>query len=321
MEFPFSVHDLSQQSLLRVFDQLNAEGVLVYRDPIISKQDFSGFPVSILRSMVKCLTLHSCVNALKFEFHISSAYANKPQYNDSSQPSGQKPAPKFGPGSDIDCADERMKICVVNRTHLLVFNKFCIQRPQYLLLTLDSYQQQTEPLSLEDLNAAWQALNVIESTYIIYNCSQIAGCSRKHKHMQLLQLPDHQFQFLSNRSETNTAEVPFQYFSQVLSQESKSLLPSRLHSIYESLLRECHDSNVLNTSTGLITIPHNVILLRDWICVIPRRREAVRRASANAAGMLGCVWVSSQDQVDEWLRLSPLHVLAQLGWPPRTVRS
>jgi ATP adenylyltransferase len=63
------------------------------------------------------------------------------------------------------------------------------------------------------------------------------------------------------------------------------------------------------------TCPHNVILWDSWLVVVPRRKSAVGKASANSAGMLGSVWVAEPSLVEEWKRLGCKHVLGELGIP------
>ena len=64
----------------------------------------------------------------------------------------------FGPGSDIANGHPDLLVQMPNDTHLLVINKFCIARPQLLLLTADSYRRRPKALSQADLAAAWTVL-------------------------------------------------------------------------------------------------------------------------------------------------------------------
>lgn len=60
-------------------------------------------------------------------------------------------------------------------------------------------------------------------------------------------------------------------------------------------------------------IPHNVIMTREWTIVIPRRVAQVSGLSANAAGMMGMVWVSTMEEVDQWKGEGPWRILGELG--------
>lgn len=60
-------------------------------------------------------------------------------------------------------------------------------------------------------------------------------------------------------------------------------------------------------------VPHNIVLTKRWLITIPRRGAGVGRATANAAGMIGLVWVSEQSIIELWKELGPTKVLATLG--------
>lgn len=63
------------------------------------------------------------------------------------------------------------------------------------------------------------------------------------------------------------------------------------------------------------TIPHNVILDRDWMVVIPRRAAGWRGADGNAVSMLGMNFVSGEERIQNWVELGPAEVLRQIGVP------
>jgi ATP adenylyltransferase len=96
----------------------------------------------------------------------------------------------FGPGSDIAFEDGRLLLAMPSESHLLVFNKFPVFRPQFLLLTVDSYRRQNEFLDTEDLTTAYEMLQSLKVAdrdhYAFYNCCREAGSSRDHKHIQII---------------------------------------------------------------------------------------------------------------------------------------
>ena len=47
--------------------------------------------------------------------------------------------------------------------------------------------------------------------------------------------------------------------------------------------------------------------------MIPRRTARVGGISANAAGMMGLVWVGTKGEMDEWEKRGPWRVLGELG--------
>jgi ATP adenylyltransferase/5',5'''-P-1,P-4-tetraphosphate phosphorylase II len=154
-------------------------------------------------------------------------------------------------------------------------------------------------------------LTSLPSIYAIFNCSEAAGCSRVHKHMQGLIGPPTAFDLFTGSDEEST-KIPFAYFAHHFTSGFSSTPAVELLSIYENLLAQTR--SVLGVSETDVT-PHNVILWRDWIILVPRRRAAVEKASANAAGMLGSIWVPDRSGVDEWLSLGSKNVLMELGVP------
>lgn len=60
---------------------------------------------------------------------------------------------------------------------------------------------------------------------------------------------------------------------------------------------------------------YNMILYHGHMVVIPRRSANIDGVDANAAGMTGVVWCSSEDQYQEWLRRGPMQWLKDFGVP------
>lgn len=54
-------------------------------------------------------------------------------------------------------------------------------------------------------------------------------------------------------------------------------------------------------------------MTREWTVVIPRRADQVSGLSANAAGMMGLVWVSTEEEMEKWKRKGPWGILGELG--------
>lgn len=232
------------------------------------------------------------------------------------------------PQSDIDPgAPASWHIAHVNRTHRLIFNKYCIYRPQYILLTASPAHLQTTPLDLTDFKAAWTALNALERLgphYLIFNCARQAGGSRMHKHMQLFEqegeamLPD---RILLDPTGEVAKNIPYRYSLHAL---PKHLRDGNTDEVADTLLRaytshveDCtkalDGAGFVNEDEGVI--PHNIVLTKRWLITIPRRAAGNGSATANAAGFMGLVWVPDEAVVDRWKRLGPTQNLAELGVP------
>ncbi|KAI9372188.1 ATP adenylyltransferase-domain-containing protein [Aspergillus egyptiacus] len=284
----------SFDAILSIFDDSVAKGLVKYTTPKTFRVEDGGFT---------------------FEFQISPALSKKPQDGDpiSGHEHGSEKPECFGPGSDIAVDHPSLLITTVRDTHLLVVNKFCISRPQLLLLTRDSYRRQWEPLGLEDLAAACTVLGSLDhDLYVIYNCGPMAGSSRRHKHLQVLPRPGQLFP----DSQGVSGAVPYRYFLRYLNDVDlgSSDGQTRLFEIYSSLLAEAKKSLGDNLDNDGY-IPHNVALVKEWIIVIPRRNGAFEDITANTAGMLGSVWMANEEEIDRWKQVGPKRVLAGLSVP------
>lgn len=276
-------------------------------------------------------TIRHTAGGLTFRFVLTSALVDKPtlpshstqdderstQDDERLEVDGERRA-----GSDI--STKGYEIGQVNSTHVLIANKFCYARPHLVLLTCDGHRRQHEPLEKSDLEAAWAVLTSMSSDYVaFYNCGRDGGCSRLHKHMQLLPKPDHSFaDFLDadeDEDEAQPAAVPFHWFYKRLTADDGS--PAGLVRIYTELLAQAtavgHGlADHADTAPRDAACPHNLILTRRWMIVIPRRQAAVNEeAGVNALGMLGVIVVATKPEVDNWVRQGLTESLRKLGVP------
>lgn len=249
------------------------------------------------------------------------------------------------PGGDISIAG--FEVAPIRGTHVLAFNKFCAYRPHLLLLTADGRRRQFEALDAGDLAAARDVLLGLNGAggrggdggagrsgqqeyLVIFNCGREGGCSRLHKHMQVIPAPDAiplwpDTVTSPTAAEGAQGEPPFRYSVQRFGPgggNGAGEVPSAedLAVRYRSMLLEAtravpgRESVVEEDGDGKgVAVPHNVILGRRWIVVIPRRRADVDGAGVNAAGMLGVVWAAGDETVDTWRGRGPRWILGEVG--------
>jgi ATP adenylyltransferase/5',5'''-P-1,P-4-tetraphosphate phosphorylase II len=217
----------------------------------------------------------------------------------------------FGPGSDIAFENSKLLVNTINGTHLLVISKFCVFRPHLMLLTVDSYRRQRTPLQLDDIAAACLVLTSVGTPHFaFYNCTPAAGSSREHKHVQLLPKPGH---FFPDEPDYNQNKIPFQHFYRNLRSidMASSSGQSEVLEIYLELL--AMTKQALSASGDVVS--HNVVLVKEWIVVIPRRSNNYNGVTANAAGMMGYVWLANESSLEGWKTNGLTKVLPQLGLP------
>ncbi|KAH9909560.1 ATP adenylyltransferase-domain-containing protein [Xylariomycetidae sp. FL2044] len=258
---------------------------------------------------------------LKFQFIVTSALAKKPTLPVSREQAGQNGEAKQPTRAGSDISTEGYEITDVGHHHFLAANKFSYATPHLLLLTHDVHRRQYEPLDTSDFTSAWAVLQTMGTEYVaFYNCGREGGCSRMHKHMQLMPMPENSLAAFLDFEEGIEPHVPFQWFHRRLACERTT--PDLLTEIYTDLLRQASGTaasrakNAGATVPAAAAFPHNVLFTDRWMLVIPRRRADINKeAGANALGMLGVVAVATESEVDSWIRLGPVECLRELGVP------
>ncbi|KAH6618484.1 hypothetical protein C7974DRAFT_364385 [Boeremia exigua] len=276
-----------------LFDQLVSEGVLVYGPHESVVREAEGFPI---------------------QFKVCEHLSKKPHTVGAELSPTFNKGRKWGPGSDMFCPDERLILEQLNGTHDLALNLFCVDRPQLMMLTMDSYKRQHQPLDRDDFQTALEVIRRCPSMYVIYNCSEAGGCSRTHKHLQGLRGPPFAFEHVIQASE-GKATVPFRFFLHHLSAGFATTSAEEALDVYSKLLDQTRD--LLNVGPADVC-PHNIVMWKDWLIVIPRQAGFTEGASANAGGMMGCVWIPEYKSIDEWERIGYANVLRKLGVPSRS---
>ncbi|GIC92878.1 uncharacterized protein Aud_009353 [Aspergillus udagawae] len=288
---------MDESFILSEFDRLVNSGTVIYSDKEEMFEHIDG--------------------ELKFQFLLTSALAKKPtiQLNPSAA-NGIDELDQKREGSDI--STHGFEIGEINTSHILVANKFCWARPHLMLVTSDGYQRQHESLNLDDIRSAWSLLSTLDTDYVaFYNCGQDGGCSRLHKHLQLIPTPPNLFASFLNSKDGEPPRVPFEWFYRRLNPNDST--PERLLEIYNHLLEQSTKkgkglSENFRTAPPNATCPHNFILTKRWMVVLPRQRAAINKeAGVNAIGMLGYIAVATRKEIDNWIRLGLTDSLRELG--------
>lgn len=251
------------------------------------------------------------------EFRICHSFKNKPQESNEVAQSTKRPPPSDG--SDIDHSDPAFFVADIHGTHKLILNKFCVYRPQYILLTQDPTRRQSEPLDDRDIAAAWAVISSLTTPhYVIFNGGKNGGSSRQHKHMQVLETPkppslplDHFLQ------EGEGSVLPFQtYFTRPPQSVDRKVQGRVLAASYRAHWQACRNLLGILPNDGSQEVAHNVILTEDWLLTIPRRRattDGIHGHIVNANSMIGHIWLNNEEQLDGWKRRGALNVLGELG--------
>ena len=219
--------------------------------------------------------------------------------------SGPKPNP-FLPW------DHRLEVDRIGDSHVVILNKYPVQTSHMLLITQD-WQPQTGWLSMED----WQSLARIDATTTglwFFNSGPAAGASQPHRHLQLLPRAaeehicarDGWFRRCAQDA-TTSVQDPLLRSSRVAA-ISSTLTGETLQDLYLSLAQ---DLGLGRPSTD--DCPrgaYNLLLSREWMAIVRRRREGIRGFSVNALGFAGSL-LSTEASDRQWIQDSGPEALLQ----------
>lgn len=191
----------------------------------------------------------------------------------------------------------------------------------YVLHTKE-YEKQAEDLGPGDLGAVWAVMGALdgeesgdskgEGMMAIYNCGAEAGASQGHKHLQLFSKPSdfklYPYQIiLSATAPTTHPDVPYKH---AIFQIPPAATAEDVFAVYEKLLGEMRP---LMQREGMED--YNVVMVREWMLIMPRRHHGREGVECNAVGMMGMVWLKSESERVGWDRLGLTEHLRWLGFP------
>lgn len=311
---------MEKSSISSGFDKLVESGMVQYdnNQEIITHAE-GGLKVRTARNFGQYTPRKSYADHAQFQFVLTSALTRKPtiqlQRPDALQ---VEDAEKFLDGSDIGTAG--FELGSIGSTHFVVANRFSYAKPHLMLLTSDGHKRQYDPLNESDLGAAWTLLDAIDGdATVFFNCGRDGGCSRLHKHMQLIPTPAHTFASFLDSEGGEEPSVPFRWFYRRL--EPQHVTPADLGRVYNDLLAQATSvaeglAEHADSAPPGAACPHNMVLTKRWMVVIPRRRAAVnKQAGANSMGMLGYIAIATRDEIDGWVRRGLVESLKVLGVP------
>jgi ATP adenylyltransferase/5',5'''-P-1,P-4-tetraphosphate phosphorylase II len=102
-------------------------------------------------------------------------------------------------------------------------------------------------------------------------------------------------------------KIPYKHFVTGLSPETAVAELVQTHS---KLLRKTRAALDEAGATD-----YNLVFTHSWMMMIPRRHAGRDGVCANAAGMVGMVWVKHQEERDAWTTKGLSEFLAYLGIP------
>ncbi|KAF3279503.1 hypothetical protein TWF970_004056 [Orbilia oligospora] len=246
------------------------------------------------------------------EFRVAPAFSNRLDTIPSYVAGNSKPALFTGP-------DPALVAARIGETHTLAFFKCCVPRP-HLVLYPNQFEGQSANLTEQDLHAAWQVLKAFPRTplMMIYNYGSASGGPQGHKHMEMFPKPGHSgfklFPDLASLKQRDVVSVPTMPYKNYIIALSAQTSPEDLVQKYNTIVSLATHDLLFHRRTS-----YNVVMTKDWIMAIARKYIGHPGLEVDAAGMIGMVWVGSEEEKEAWIEIGPTNYLGLLGIPPEFV--
>ncbi|KIM45312.1 hypothetical protein M413DRAFT_337714 [Hebeloma cylindrosporum] len=219
---------------------------------------------------------------------------------------------------------------------VVVLNKYSVV-PQHFLLVTKEFKSQATPLLPSELVQIYLFLSTARKLgkhiFAFYNCGDNSGASQPHKHIQFIPLEDKDGPPLEKLARKAQLQFPDRPFSLTqLSYASHSYrFPSNIATCSPDELEGLMANAFLQLlDLAISTIRHdpeypigkpsyNVIITREHIHIIPRRRENYvlsengEKLSVNALGFAGMLLVKSEQELEIVKRESIGKILRGVG--------
>ncbi len=244
--------------------------------------------------------------------------------------------------------DPEMYVADLSETHVCLLNKFNVV-DHHILMVTRGFEHQLAPLTYQDFLALCFCLAEYPGV-AFYNAGETAGASQPHKHLQMvaeadLAMPVEAAGVASTPSPVPLAplvdtidtpgvlrtlsQLPFQHrvvrFAASIDGDVSDWA-HRLLGLYRAMLtdlaldrfdpsRAGEGSRFLERLPAQATAPYNLVCTRDWMMMVPRRRECFETLSINALGFCGAFLVRNESERARLEQVGPMQVLEVTGVP------
>ncbi len=214
--------------------------------------------------------------------------------------------------------EQDLFVADLSPTHLVLLNKFNVMNYHILMVTRE-FESQEDLLTAADFQALAIALSEIDGL-AFYNGGKTAGSSQPHKHLQLVPLPlvpdSPRLPIESLMLTTNAAKtLPYRHVIAPL--ESLDFTqPLAITSILRDTYQQLMETLAIWPADGTRPLgAYNLLVTRQWMCVVPRSQESFDRISINSLGFAGALLVKDAAQLAKLQEIGPMTVLTEVGLP------
>ena len=188
----------------------------------------------------------------------------------------------------------------IENNYRLLFNKYPIIDKHLLLVTFQ-FEKQTDPLSKDDLENAFEIITEIDG-FGFFNSGEHSGFSQEHKHIQIIPYEKLTRFPLDQHASLIIQDAPFtlpiydfkHFFHAIPAANPKKAL----HKIYNKLLS-------LLTPTS-----YNLIITKNWMLMVSRAKEkSFNKFELNSVAYAGFLLTKNNEDLDFLKRVGPLAIL------------
>ncbi len=209
-------------------------------------------------------------------------------------------------------------------THLVLLNKFNVM-DHHILIVTRTFESQDSLLTESDFQALALGLSEMDGL-AFYNGGKLAGASQPHKHLQIVPLPfvpDGSRLPLDTLIRENSfpqtigvhSQLPYRHVIAPLNTpnfDKPLTLANALRSLYLNLMD--HLNLISDRSATEPLGAYNLLVTRQWMCVVPRSQESFGKIPVNALGFSGALLVKNTEQLELLGRIGPMTLLTEVGY-------
>lgn len=221
--------------------------------------------------------------------------------------------------------DTNLFVTHLSPTHLVLLNKFNVM-DHHLLIVTREFESQDDLLNAQDFEALALGLSEVDGL-AFYNGGSKAGASQPHKHMQIVPLPfvpdgsrlPIESLLLENTVSAQAGANPRLPFLHLVTRfenpdfTQPKILSMYLLEVYRHLMDSLH--LMFPDSTKSSPGAYNLLMTREWMCIVPRSQESFADIPINALGFSGALLVRNPEQLAYLRKIGPLTVLQNVGCP------
>ncbi|WP_040655924.1 ATP adenylyltransferase family protein [Rubidibacter lacunae] len=211
----------------------------------------------------------------------------------------------------------------ISATHVCLLNKFNVV-DGHLLIVTRAYEEQASWLSDRDWEATRACLAEAPGL-AFYNSGPVAGASQQHKHLQVVPLPlgpggadlpiaGAIAAAVPAGSSEAIARSPLLPFAHSLAFLPAGATVATMQARYRQAI-----AAIDGEREAAMPPPHNLLLTRDWLMVVPRTHAEYQGIPVNALGFAGTLFARNRAQFELLRTLGPRSVLQAVSRPLQAV--